>query len=281
MTKEDGTENRKEKEAARAEAAAGGKAGGKKTNRSRRILRILLVGMLLTGLGIAAYPLLSELGSSLRQTRSIREYTEHVTEMPGGEQAAAWDAALEYNRRLPELPNRWAVGTDEKLAEEYNRQLNPGENGEMGFISIPKIGVNLPIRHGTDDEVLKEAVGHLAGSSLPVGSAHSDGTDFRKADFASHAVLSGHSGLPGARLFTDLDGLEVGDLFTLTILDRTLTYEVDQIRVVEPEDLSELELIPERDLCTLMTCTPYGINTHRLLVRGSRIGNEKDRSDKK
>ena len=149
----------------------------------------------------------------------------------------------------------------------------------MGFISIPKIDVNLPIYHGTSDAVLQTSIGHITGTSLPAGSTHSDEEDWLKPDFASHSVLSGHRGLPSARLFSDLDAMEVGDVFYLTILDQTLTYRVDKITVIEPEDISELEIIPGMDLCTLMTCTPYGINTHRLLVRGTRIENEKNYLD--
>jgi sortase A len=149
----------------------------------------------------------------------------------------------------------------------------------MGFISIPKIDVNLPIYHGTSDAVLQTSIGHITGTSLPAGSSHTDEEDWLKPDFGSHSVLSGHRGLPSAKLFSDLDVMEIGDVFYLTILDQTLTYRVDQITVIEPQDISEMEIIPGMDLCTLMTCTPYGINTHRLLVRGSRVENEKNYLD--
>jgi sortase A len=154
---------------------------------------------------------------------------------------------------------KWSM-TDEEI-REYNSVLDISDNGIMGYIDIPRIRQTLPIYHGTDDAVLQIAIGHLAGTSLPVGGD------------STHCVVSGHRGLPSARLFTDLDRLIVGDIWTMTVLNRTVTYEVDQIRIVEPEDLSELQIVQGRDYCTLLTCTPYGINSHRLLVRGHRIAN--------
>jgi sortase A len=150
--------------------------------------------------------------------------------------------------------------TDEQMAE-YNRQLAVTDSGIIGYIDIPKIRVTLPIYHGTDDTILQIAIGHIAGTSLPVGGA------------STHCVVSGHRGLPSARLFTDIDKLVEGDTFTMTVLNRTVTYEVDQIRIVEPTDLSNLQIEEGKDYCTLVTCTPYGINTHRLLVRGHRVAN--------
>ena len=142
-----------------------------------------------------------------------------------------------------------------------NRQLAVTDSGIMGYIDIPKIRVTLPIYHGTDETILQIAIGHIAGTSLPVGGA------------STHCVVSGHRGLPSARLFTDIDKLVEGDTFTMTVLNRTVTYEVDQIRIVEPTDLSNLQIEEGKDYCTLVTCTPYGINTHRLLVRGHRVAN--------
>ena len=152
--------------------------------------------------------------------------------------------------------------------------------GNMGFISIPKIDVNLPVYHGTSDAVLQTSVGHIDGTSLPAGSVHPNPEeDFDEVEFGSHSVLSGHRGLPSAKLFSDLDAVEEGDVFYLTILDQTLTYRVDQIKVIVPEDSSDLVVFPGKDYCTLMTCTPYGINTHRLLVRGIRVENDKELVD--
>ena len=245
--------------------------------KKHRISNWILVLILLVGLAIFFYPSFSEYWNSLHQSRAIMGYAERVAEMSNEEYETIWNASIEYNERLLSLPNRWLVGFDEELTEDYESQLNVDATGNMGYITIPKIDVNLPIYHGTSESVLQTSIGHIEGTSLPSGSAHSDEDDFLKPDFASHCVLSGHRGLPSARLFSDLDVMEVGDIFYLTILDQTLTYEVDQIVVIEPEDTQELEIIPGRDLCTLMTCTPYGINTHRLLVRGTRIENEKQK----
>ena len=164
-----------------------------------------------------------------------------------------------YNQRLAETGVNWNM-TEEEL-QEYNSILDISNTGIMGYIDIPKIRQTLPIYHGTDDVVLQIAIGHLAGTSFPVGGD------------STHCVVSGHRGLPSARLFTDLDKLTVGDIWTMTVLNRTVTYEVDQIRIVEPADLAELQIYKGKDYCTLLTCTPYGINSHRLLVRGHRIAN--------
>lgn len=184
-----------------------------------------------------------------------------------------WNAALEYNRSLTEKSNHWAMDDADK--EIYDAMLNVDGTGNMGFISIPRANINLPLYHGTNESVLQTSVGHIEGTSLPVGSVRSNEEDFNEVEYASHCVLSGHRGLPSARLFSDLDVMEVGDIFYLTILDQTLTYEVDEINIVEPGDSSKIEMVPGMDLVTLVTCTPYGINTHRLLVRGRRIPNEK------
>ena len=170
-----------------------------------------------------------------------------------------FEEAEEYNRRLAVTGIKWSMTEGE--IQEYNRILDISDSGIMGYIDIPKLRQTLPIYHGTDDKVLQIAIGHLAGTSFPVGGE------------STHCVVSGHRGLPSARLFTDLDQLVVGDIWTMTILNRTVTYEVDQIRIVEPEDLSELQIAEGKDYCTLLTCTPYGINSHRLLVRGHRIPN--------
>ena len=246
-----------------------------KKKKSHRVSNLVLVLILLIGAAIVAYPSFSEYWNSLHQSRAIMGYAQRVAELTNEEYETIWSSALDYNERLLDLPNRWLVEHDENLKADYETQLNADGTGNMGFITIPKINVNLPVYHGTSDSVLQTSIGHIAGTSLPAGSTHSDEEDFLTPDFASHCVLSGHRGLPSARLFSDLDTMEVGDIFYLTILDQTLTYEVDKITVILPEEMEELEFVPGKDLCTLMTCTPYGINTHRLLVRGSRIENEK------
>lgn len=245
----------------------------KKKKKSHRVSNLLLLLIFFIGVAIVGYPTFSDYWNSLHQSRAIMGYAQRVAEMSNEEYEAILESALDYNDRLQQKYNHWAI-LDEDL-DEYEDELNFDDTGNMGYISIPKIDVNLPIYHGTSETVLQVSVGHITGTSLPVGSRHSNEEDFDEVDFASHCVLSGHRGLPSARLFTDLDVMEVGDIFYLTILDQILTYEVDKITVILPEEMEELEIIPGRDLCTLMTCTPYGINTHRLLVRGTRIENEK------
>ena len=184
---------------------------------------------------------------------AIMGYAERVAEMSNEEYMGVWNESLEYNRRLAADPNPWDM-SDEEM-DEYEKQLNVDGTGNMGFISIPKINVDLPIYHGTSDAVLQTSIGHIDGTSLPSGSIHSNPDDYDEVEFASHSVLSGHRGLPSAKLFSDLDAMEEGDVFYLTILDQTLTYQVDQITVIVPEDSSELVLFPGKDYCTLMTCT--------------------------
>lgn len=248
---------------------------GKK--KKHRVSNLILVLILLAGVAIAGYPAFSDYWNSMHQSRAIMGYAERVAELTNDEYITVWEDALDYNRRLASDPNPWAM-TDEDI-DDYERQLNVDGTGNMGFISIPRIDVNLPIYHGTSDAVLQTSIGHIDGTSLPAGSIHPDPDDYDKVEYASHSVLSGHRGLPSAKLFSDLDVLEEGDVFYLTILDQTLTYQVDKITVILPEDSSELVLFPGKDYCTLMTCTPYGINTHRLLVRGVRVENDKELID--
>ena len=245
--------------------------------KKHRVSNLILVLILLAGVAIAGYPAFSDYWNSMHQTRAITGYAERVAELTNDEYVAVWENALDYNRRLASNPNPWAM-SDEDI-DDYERQLNVDGTGNMGFISIPRIDVNLPVYHGTSETVLQTSIGHIDGTSLPAGSVHPDEDDFDKVEFASHSVLSGHRGLPSAKLFSDLDVLEVGDVFYLTVLDQTLTYQVDKITVILPEDSSELALFPGKDYCTLMTCTPYGINTHRLLVRGVRVENDKELID--
>ena len=220
---------------------------------------IILFLVFLVGLGLLLYPTFSDWWNSFHQSRAIMNYTETVSNMNAEEYARIYNAAVEYNAKIPYRDNPFKLSPQEKA--EYNRTLDLG-GGIMGFIDIPVINVHLPLYHGTDDTVLQTAIGHIEWSSLPVGGP------------GTHAVFSGHRGLPSARLFTDIDKMVEGDLFKLNILDEVLTYEVDQILIVEPIDISSLQIVPGMDYCTLVTCTPYGINTHRLLVRGHRIANE-------
>ena len=251
--------------------------GGSGKKKSHRVSNTILVLILLAGVAIAGYPAFSDYWNSMHQTRAIQGYAERIAELDNEEYIAIWESALDYNRRLAEDPNPWAM-SDEDI-DDYERQLNVDGTGNMGFISIPKIDVNLPVYHGTSDAVLQTSIGHIDGTSLPAGSIHPDPDQYDKVEYASHSVLSGHRGLPSAKLFSDLDLLEVGDVFYLTVLDQTLTYQVDKITVILPEDSSELTIFPGKDYCTLMTCTPYGINTHRLLVRGVRVENDKELID--
>lgn len=208
------------------------------------------------GLGLLAYPSVSDYWNSFHQSEAIMSYSQSVSDMTDEEYQKIIDSAHRYN---DSHPLNWNVSASD--LETYNQELNFNNNGIMGYIEIPKIHVKLSLFHGTDEKVLETSIGHLEGTSLPVGG------------LGTHSVLSGHRGLPSARLFSDLDKLREGDIFTLHILNETLTYQVDQIRVVEPTDLSTLVVNPEQDLVTLVTCTPYGINSHRLLVRGHRIEN--------
>jgi sortase A len=220
---------------------------------------IILVAALLTGLSLLLYPNVSNYWNSIHQTRAIASYQEQLdaTDNHVFEQMLA--DAQAYNESLRKSPNRYNRSEDE-LAR-YNSLLNISGTGIMGYIEIPILQVRLPMYHGVKESVLQIAAGHIEGSSLPVGGP------------GTHCVLSGHRGLPTARLFTDLDQLTVGDIFILHVLDQTLTYEVDNIAIVKPDDLSLLEIEDGKDLCTLVTCTPYGVNTHRLLVRGHRTDN--------
>ena len=221
---------------------------------------VLLLIILLAGLGLLGYPTFADWWNSFHQSRAIAGYSEQVSKIDDAEYEKMLEDAREYNKTLLEKGVGRFIMTDEER-EEYNSILDIDGSGIMGYVEIPKINVSLPIYHGTDEAVLQIAVGHIEGSSLPVGG---EGT---------HCVISGHRGLPSAKLFTDLDQLTEGDIVQITVLDETLTYEIDQIRIVLPNELEELALDPKKDYLTLVTCTPYGINSHRMLVRGHRIDN--------
>lgn len=219
---------------------------------------IILILIFLVGLSVMLYPTVSDYVNQKNQSRAVASYSEEVENLSDVDYQAYFDAADDYNRRLAETPD--AFYRPEEVSG-YTDTLDVSGTGIMGYITISKIGVELPVYHGTSDGVLQVAAGHLEGSSLPVGGA------------GTHAVISAHRGLPSAKLFTNLDELEVGDTFTITVLDRVLTYEVDQISIVLPTETDLLQPVEGKDYVTLMTCTPYGINTHRLLVRGKRIEN--------
>lgn len=226
----------------------------------RHLPTILLILVFLVGLSLLLYPTLSDYWNSLHQSQAIASYAEQVANLDRETYKKLWADAKSYNKTLLNKANRYVLTEEEQ--EEYNELLNVSGNGIIGYIEIPEINCSLPIYHGTDEATLQIAVGHIAGTSLPVGGK------------STHCVLSGHRGLPSAKLFTNLDQLTEGDLFMLRVLDQTLTYEVDQIRIVEPQETSDLEIQKGKDLCTLVTCTPYGVNTHRLLVRGHRVKNQ-------
>ena len=220
---------------------------------------VLLLVTLMIGISLLLYPTISDYWNSFHQSRAIAGYAEAVAEMDTVDYEKIWNEAVKYNKELQTRSNHWFL--TEEQQEEYESMLNVSGNGIMGYIEIPSIKVSLPIYHGVDEGILQVAIGHIEGSSLPVGGK------------GAHCVISGHRGLPSAKLFTDLDQLAEGDIFMLRVLDETLTYEVDQILIVEPSDMSSLEFDEEKDYCTLVTCTPYGINSHRLLVRGHRVAN--------
>lgn len=226
---------------------------------TNRAVNIILVLIFFVGLSLLLYPTLSDYWNSCHQTAAIEEYTQEVAALDEETYEQIWNLAVEYNEELADRGLNYHL-TDAQILR-YEQMLDVSGTGVMGYVEIPQIRCSLPIYHGTEDAVLQTAIGHLEWSSLPVG-----GED-------SHCVLSGHRGLPSAKLFSNLDQLREGDIFMLHVLDETLTYEVDQIRIVLPHELDELEIEEGQDYCTLVTCTPYGVNSHRLLVRGHRIEN--------
>ena len=223
---------------------------------------MILILILVVGLSLMLYPSLSNWWNEAHQSRAIAAYSQEVSKLDENRYDELWQQAWEYNCSLVGRENAYLLDDSQKA--EYERLLDVSGMGIMGYIEIPSLKVSLPIYHGTEESVLQVAVGHLEWTSLPVGGE------------STHCVLSGHRGLPSAKLFTDLDRLVVGDRFRLGVLDQVLTYEVDQILIVEPQDTEALLIEEGKDLCTLVTCTPYSINTHRLLVRGHRVETEKD-----
>lgn len=222
----------------------------------KNLSTIILILIFLVGLSVMLYPSVSDAVNRKHQSRAVAGYAEEVEQLSDADYQTYFDAADAYNRQLNTTPNSFYKPD---LVSGYAQTLDISGTGIMGYITIPKVSIELPIYHGTDEGVLQVAAGHLEGSSLPVGGA------------GTHAVISAHRGLPSAKLFTNLDELEVGDRFTITVLNRVLTYEVDQISIVLPTEIDQLLPTEGMDYVTLMTCTPYGINTHRLLVRGKRV----------
>lgn len=220
----------------------------------------ILIAALLAGALLLLYPTVSDYWNSFHQSRAIVSYAEQVADLDDNTYDQIWADARAYNETLDNSTSRFVMTEEQKKI--YEALLNIADNGVMGYIEIPKIKCNLPIYHGTDEAVLQIAIGHVQGSSLPAGGE------------STHCVLSGHRGLPSAKLFSDLDQLTEGDVFLLRVLDETLTYEVDQIRTVLPDELDDLAIEEGKEYCTLVTCTPYGINSHRLLVRGHRVENQ-------
>ena len=220
---------------------------------------VLLILILIIGLSLLLYPTFADWWNSSRSSQAIATYSEDVANLEQEVYDTIWNSAQDYNRTLLDRSNSYVL--TEEMKAEYHHLLNLSGTGIMGYIEIPSLKVTLPVYHGTDEGVLQVAVGHLEWTSLPVGGS------------STHCVVSGHRGLPSARLFTDLDQMAEGDVFMFRILDEVLTYEVDQILIVEPHQTDALLIREGEDLCTLVTCTPYGVNSHRLLVRGHRIEN--------
>ena len=229
--------------------------------KKHKVVIFLTLGFLV-GICILLYPAFSEYWNSKTQSRAITNYESVLEDMDQEDYTAIFEKAHAYNKELYEtkFPLR-----DYKQVSGYRDTLCITDNNMIGYLKIDRIGVELPIYHGTSDKVLSKGVGHLEGSSLPIGGEN------------THSVMSAHRGLPSAKLFTDLDRLELGDTFQIVVLDQVLTYQVDSIKTIEPSDVSDMQIIEGGDYCTLFTCTPYGINTHRLLVRGIRIETIKEK----
>lgn len=228
----------------------------------KNLTNILLVVILLAGAAILLYPTFSDYWNSFHQSRAIASYSDSVASLNEADYGRIWQDAVAYNTEMSGKSIPYTLSEEEWA--DYEAKLNFAGNGIMGYIDIPKINVSLPIYHGTSESVLQIATGHIESSSLPVGGP------------STHCIISGHRGLPSAKLFTDLDQMTEGDLFQLKILNEVMTYEVDQIRIVLPSELDTLGIIQGQDHCTLVTCTPYGINSHRLLVRGKRVANPEE-----
>lgn len=225
----------------------------------KKLSTVILIFIFFMGLSLLLYPIISDYWNSLHQSKAIASYVKSVENLKEDEHESLWKDAVKYNEELYDEKRFVSKYANEE--DRYKELLNISDNGIMCYIEIPSINLSLPVYHGVDESILQVAVGHLFGTSLPVGGKN------------THTVLSGHRGLPSASLFTNLDQLSIGDTFMLHTLNETLTYEVDQILVVKPDEMQALQIEEGKDLCTLVTCTPYGVNSHRMLVRGHRIPN--------
>ena len=227
----------------------------------KKLMNALVAIIFIAGVGLLVYPSFSDWWNKQHRSEAIASYEKKVASLTEKQYQQLWNGAIHYNQTHP--TNSFVLSKDEEAL--YKKTLDVTGTGIMGYVEIPKINVSLPIYHGDDQAILQIAIGHIPGTSLPVGGK------------GTHSVLSGHRGLPSARLFTDIDQLKKGDILKLQVMDNTLTYKVDQISVVLPSDMSKMQIDPNQDYCTLMTCTPYGVNTHRLLVRGHRISRKSTR----
>lgn len=226
----------------------------------KKLSTVLLIATFVAGLSLLLYPTVSNYWNTLHASRAVATYVDAVQNMGEDKRREMLQKAIDYNKSLTSDNQRLTISSARR--QEYESILDVDGNGMIGYIEIPNVNITLPVYHGTNDDVLQIAVGHLDWTSLPVGGT------------STHCVLSGHRGLPSAKLFTNLDQVKEGDTFVIRVLDEVLTYEVDQIRIVEPAAVDDLMIENGKDYCTLVTCTPYGVNSHRLLVRGHRVENE-------
>lgn len=230
----------------------------------RKISTIIMLGLFFIGLSVLLYPSISSYWNSKTQSAAVQSYEDMLAQMKGKDYGEYFDAAEEYNRALGELDFPLKDYHD---LEGYKDTLNLSGNGMMGYLTIPNLGIELPIYHTISDDVLATSVGHMEGTSFPIGGE------------STHAVLSAHRGLPNAKLFTDLDKLRIGDVFTVTVIDKVYTYQVQEILTVVPENTQNIKIVEGEELCTLLTCTPYGINTHRLLVQGKKVDSANQKNE--
>lgn len=234
----------------------------KENSAMKKLSTVLLIATFVAGLSLLLYPTVSNYWNTLHASRAVATYVDAVQNMGEDKRREMLQKAIDYNKSLTSDNQRLTIYSARR--QEYESILDVDGNGMIGYIEIPNINITLPVYHGTNDDVLQIAVGHLDWTSLPVGGT------------STHCVLSGHRGLPSAKLFTNLDQVKEGDTFVIRVLDEVLTYEVDQIRIVEPAAVDDLMIENGKDYCTLVTCTPYGVNSHRLLVRGHRVENESE-----
>lgn len=228
----------------------------------KKLSTVLLIATFVAGLSLLLYPTVSNYWNTLHASRAVATYVDAVQNMGEDKRREMLQKAIDYNKSLTSDNQRLTISSARR--QEYESILDVDGNGMIGYIEIPNVNITLPVYHGTNDDVLQIAVGHLDWTSLPVGGT------------STHCVLSGHRGLPSAKLFTNLDQVKEGDTFVIRVLDEVSTYEVDQIRIVEPAAVDDLMIENGKDYCTLVTCTPYGVNSHRLLVRGHRVENESE-----